>query len=558
MAEGDKSVGGLTVQVVFEGGQEAAKGLANIGQAAGSAAVQLDRAGFATVNLEHGLGKMNISAGNARLTLLSMGQVIQDAPYGIRGVANNIEFLTQNFALLAGQAGGVGGAFKVLMHTMTGATGILFGVSVLTSALVFLSLHTGKSKEATKEATDAWKDYKKALEDIPKDLVKVLPETEAAMREANKQMLDMKQARLDIYRDMLKQVEKAEKEARVSGRDPIYSFVFPDETLKRAGMSGAGDWMYITTDKIREAIKTLMADTDILAKKLAAILITAKGPETPAERERRLEKEKKDAERALADEEKLETKRYDIREKYTETKLKEQQKAATFLLDKEQEMVVQRIADKFDREKAGEDARYQKELADIDDAITTTMDWEAKKRLYQLAEEEHGRRMVDIEKQRAEFQKRQAEEIIRNELRALMLLERQFSVMSTALGSLFDQVGDNFIKKMLKALDAVMAIIRALQVAKSMELAGEGGFLSTVGTWGSVAAGVLKIAALFGKTTPGNANEGGLSRAAFTPQGMGESRPLYVIGSVDISNGKLFLRSGASELQKYMRNKGLS
>ena len=80
-----------------------------------------------------GVGK---ATANAIPTLTSFSQVIQDAPYGIRGVANNITQLTSQFGYLSKATGGAGAALKSMLGSLAGPAGILFAVSAVTSLLV--------------------------------------------------------------------------------------------------------------------------------------------------------------------------------------------------------------------------------------------------------------------------------------------------------------------------------------------------------------------------------------------------------------------------------------
>lgn len=83
-----------------------------------------------------GMDNLGKSTANAVPTLTSFSQVIQDAPYGIRGVANNITQLTSQFGYLSKSTGGSVNALKALGSSMLGPAGILFAVSAITSLLV--------------------------------------------------------------------------------------------------------------------------------------------------------------------------------------------------------------------------------------------------------------------------------------------------------------------------------------------------------------------------------------------------------------------------------------
>ena len=68
--------------------------------------------------------------------MTSFSQVVQDAPFGIRGVANNIQQLTMQMGHLSANAGGTKKALAAMVSTLTGPAGILLAVSLVTSLMV--------------------------------------------------------------------------------------------------------------------------------------------------------------------------------------------------------------------------------------------------------------------------------------------------------------------------------------------------------------------------------------------------------------------------------------
>ncbi len=104
-----------------------------------------------------GLSKTQSSATNATL---EFSRVVQDAPFGIRGVANNIQQLTANFGNLSKRAGGSKAALKAMLASLSGPAGILLAVSAVTAGL---QIYMDRMRSATKETN--------ALVDATKDLV---------------------------------------------------------------------------------------------------------------------------------------------------------------------------------------------------------------------------------------------------------------------------------------------------------------------------------------------------------------------------------------------------
>jgi len=76
---------------------------------------------------------------NAVPAMTSFSQVIQDAPYGIQGVANNIQQLTMQLGYLTTNAGGTTKAMRAMWVSLAGPAGILLAVSLVTSAMTAMS-----------------------------------------------------------------------------------------------------------------------------------------------------------------------------------------------------------------------------------------------------------------------------------------------------------------------------------------------------------------------------------------------------------------------------------
>ncbi|MEM6814895.1 MAG: hypothetical protein AAF600_10925 [Bacteroidota bacterium] len=96
-------------------------------------------------------GRARKGIANTTPTLLEFNRVVQDAPFGIQGVANNIQQLTQNFGTLSKSAGGTIPALKLLAGSFAGPAGILFVVSAATSLLVTFGDEIFKSKNKAEE-----------------------------------------------------------------------------------------------------------------------------------------------------------------------------------------------------------------------------------------------------------------------------------------------------------------------------------------------------------------------------------------------------------------------
>lgn len=112
------------------------------------------------------LSKLPSSANRATESLVGLGRVVQDAPFGFIGIANNINPLLESFQRLKKETGSTKGALKSLASGLGGAGGIGLAVSVVTSLLVVFGDRLFKTSKAVEEAEDANKKYKESIDGI--------------------------------------------------------------------------------------------------------------------------------------------------------------------------------------------------------------------------------------------------------------------------------------------------------------------------------------------------------------------------------------------------------
>jgi len=103
------------------------------------------------------LDKQAKSTVNANGAVVSFGRIIQDAPFGIIGVANNITMLSEQFVSLKAQAGSTGAALTAMKAAMVGPLGLTLAISAITTALQFWALQSNKTKKALDALGDSLK-----------------------------------------------------------------------------------------------------------------------------------------------------------------------------------------------------------------------------------------------------------------------------------------------------------------------------------------------------------------------------------------------------------------
>lgn len=120
----------------------------------------------AGINAGNGLGGIKKGSDTAGQSLINLGRIAQDAPFGFIGIQNNINPLLESFQRLKVETGSTGGALKALAGSLTGAAGLGLAVSVVTSVLTLL-VQNGffKTEKAADKAAESLKTFKDGLKD---------------------------------------------------------------------------------------------------------------------------------------------------------------------------------------------------------------------------------------------------------------------------------------------------------------------------------------------------------------------------------------------------------
>lgn len=130
-----------------------------------------------TDNASKALGKLPNVTGQATSTLTNFSRVVQDAPFGLIGIANNIDPLITSFNQLKATTGTTGGAFKALLGQLAGPAGFALAVSTVTSLMIKYgdslfgaSQSSRQLAEATKKVAD---EQQGILENIARERVEI-------------------------------------------------------------------------------------------------------------------------------------------------------------------------------------------------------------------------------------------------------------------------------------------------------------------------------------------------------------------------------------------------
>jgi hypothetical protein len=101
--------------------------------------------------LNKSLATLPKASGQATTSLTNFSRVVQDAPFGIIGVANNIDPLIQSFIGLRKETGSAKAAFAALGSSLIGGGGLALAISLVTSGLVLFAQSKQKAASEAKK-----------------------------------------------------------------------------------------------------------------------------------------------------------------------------------------------------------------------------------------------------------------------------------------------------------------------------------------------------------------------------------------------------------------------
>lgn len=177
------------------------------------------------------------ATGSATSATMELSRVISDAPYGIRGMANNITQLVSQLGTASTKAGGLGGALKLMGKQLTGPLGIVFAITAAVSALDFFFGANQKSKKAVSDLTKevyssglVANQYVKELEDVnltekrrkvvTQELIKLVP---TLKKEDLKYGKNLDNVKLKIKQYTLAQASRIEMDKLVEQNSALLS-----------------------------------------------------------------------------------------------------------------------------------------------------------------------------------------------------------------------------------------------------------------------------------------------------------------------------------------------
>lgn len=124
------------------------------------------------------VGAMGGGFGGANMAVVNFNRVIQDAPFGILGVANNIEPLLLSFQGLKAEAGSTTGAIRTLItKALTGPGALITAFSVVSSLAIVFSRRNRGVGDSAEDATKKLEKQREAINNLEKAYLSFSEET---------------------------------------------------------------------------------------------------------------------------------------------------------------------------------------------------------------------------------------------------------------------------------------------------------------------------------------------------------------------------------------------
>ena len=202
--------------------------------------------------------KMSKGVANGSSAMTAFSRTVQDAPFGIMGVSNNITNLTEQFGYLKARTGSSGGALKAMLKDLRGFGGITLGISLVTSALLVFGDKIFVSKNKVKALKKEQDKLTKSLEDYIYTLGIVKKANLKGEKSAARELTNLKLLSSQLNNTNLSLNERMGAVEALRKKYPSYLKNMSDEKLLNGDLATVYDTL--TTSILNRARATASAD----------------------------------------------------------------------------------------------------------------------------------------------------------------------------------------------------------------------------------------------------------------------------------------------------------
>jgi len=210
--------------------------------------------GKSTSSSAKGIDKLGKSAISGNSAMTAFSRTVQDAPFGIMGVSNNITNLTEQFGYLKNKTGSAKGALNAMLRDLKGFGGISLAISVATSLLLVFGDKIFKTKDKAKELREEQEKLTQALDDYVNGLESVSKANLKGEQSAQKELITLGLLKSQIENTNLSINKRKGAIEALRKKYPDYLKNMSDEKILNGGLETT--YNTLTTSIIKRAKAT--------------------------------------------------------------------------------------------------------------------------------------------------------------------------------------------------------------------------------------------------------------------------------------------------------------
>jgi hypothetical protein len=254
--------------------KELAKAKAEFKALEGSAAKTNSKLGKSSSSSAKGVNKLTKSTANGASAMTAFSRTVQDAPFGIMGVSNNITNLTEQFGYLKNKTGSAKGAIGAMLKDLKGFGGITLLISLATSALLVFGDKIFKTKNKAKILREEQEKLTQSLDDYVNGLDSVSRANIKGEKSAQKELITLGLLRSQIEDTTLSTNKRKGAIEELRKKYPDYLKNMSDEKILNGGLTTTYDTL--TTSILKRAKATAALNAIVKNSEKLLVLNTQK------------------------------------------------------------------------------------------------------------------------------------------------------------------------------------------------------------------------------------------------------------------------------------------
>ena len=200
------------------------------------------------------LKKFDKGAANGSSAMLAFSRTVQDAPFGMMGISNNITNLTEQFGALKKRTGSAGGALKAMLKDLSGFGGITLAISLATSAWLMFGDKIVGSKDKVKSLKEEQDKLNDSLENYVLGLETVEQANLKGQQSATKELTRLRLLKSQVENGTLSLNKRKGAIEELRKKYPEYLKNMSDEKLLNGGLETT--YNTLTTSILKRAKAT--------------------------------------------------------------------------------------------------------------------------------------------------------------------------------------------------------------------------------------------------------------------------------------------------------------